>query len=220
MISQMRVSVKHRGNVYSRFSALHTLKYTLILSMQFREIHPFMEYLCCVHCKGKTADIFYWFYERKLLLGNISNTKKFSYLKKQTYEPYLLKVFWEIYLWVPDYEILGSFLIVVCNSSSDSAISHCMLDTRMRMYVYKICWYINHLRSLVFVISRRCSLGKSAFYSIQYNNLLKCNLAASKLFHVFIQSIKFCPFHCHISKSADVWNGWFIKETKNERLLL
>ena len=146
--------------------------------------------------------------------------KSFPIWKNKHMSPMLLKVFWEIYLWVPDYEILGSFLIVVCNSSSDSAISHCMLDTRMRMYVYKICWYINHLRSLVFVISRRCSLGKSAFYSIQYNNLLKCNLAASKLFHVFTQSIKFCPFHCHISKSADVWNGWFIKETKNERLLL
>ena len=99
--------------------------------------------------------------------------KSFPIWKNKHMSPMLLKVFWEIYLWVPDYEILGSFLIVVCNSSSDSAISHCMLDTRMRMYVYKICWYINHLRSLVFVISRRCSLGNLRF--TQFNTTIYWN---------------------------------------------
>ena len=36
-------------------------------------------------------------------------------------------------------KILFSFLIFVCNSSSDSIFCHCMLNTRMSMYIHKIC---------------------------------------------------------------------------------
>ena len=50
--------------------------------------------------------------------------------------------------------------------------------------------------------------GKTVFYSIQCKN--GC-LAASDLFHVVTQSIKFCTFYYHILKSADVRKRWFIK---------
>ena len=75
------------------------------------------------------------------------------------------------------------------------------------------------------------------------------SLAASDLFHMFTQSINFHIFHCHsrlvfcwffyirrnlpfadgrnattlvychISNSADVWEGWFFKEPENEQVL-
>ena len=50
------------------------------------------------------------------------------------------------------------------------------------------------------------------------------DLAAFYLFHIVTQSIRFYKFHCHISKSTDVWTGWLINPwsniPKNERLLL
>ena len=55
-------------------------------------------------------------------------------------------------------KILGSFLIFVYNSSSDSTISHCMLNTRISMYIHKICQNVNHLRSLVLIIPKAAFL--------------------------------------------------------------
>ena len=37
-------------------------------------------------------------------------------------------------------------------------------------------------------------------------------MAASELFHMFTQSIKFCTLYYHVSKSADVSKMWFIKD--------
>ena len=51
--------------------------------------------------------------------------------------------------------------------------------------------------------------GEKLFYSIHYKN--GC-LAASDLFHMFTQSIKFYTFHCHLLKRAEVWKMWFIKQ--------
>ena len=45
------------------------------------------------------------------------------------------------------------------------------------------------------------------------------SLAASDLFHMFTQPIKFYIFHCHILKSADISTKWFIKCMENGRLL-
>ena len=129
----------------------------------------------------------------------------------------LLKAFWEMYLCdhiTKDWnKILVSFLIFVWNSSSDSTFSQCMLDTSMRIHIYKICWYVNHLRSLVLIISKGCSQGKLCFTQFSKTIYWNRDLTAFDFFDMFTQSIKFCPFHCHISKGADVnvWNGWFIK---------
>ena len=56
--------------------------------------------------------------------------------------------------------------------------------------------------------SSRYSQGKTMFYSVYYKN--DC-LAASDLFHMFTQSIKFYTFYYHVLKSTDVWKMWFIK---------
>ena len=58
--------------------------------------------------------------------------------------------------------------------------------------------------------------GKNCFYSIQYKNVC---LAASDLFNMFTQSIKFFAFHYHVLKSRDVCMVHQI-DSKNEWLLL
>ena len=128
MVSQMRVSVKHRRNVYSRFNAfIHFIYITMYLIfyyllMTFQNSYRFIRYICFVDCTGKIIDIFYWFYERKLpLTSPIVRNFCLFFLAKN----------WN--------KILGSSLIFVCNSSSDFTISHCMLNTRMSMYIHKIC---------------------------------------------------------------------------------
>ena len=50
--------------------------------------------------------------------------------------------------------------------------------------------------------------GKIVFYSVKYKN--GC-LAASYLFHMFTQSIKFYTFHYHVLKSTHVCEVWFMK---------
>ena len=129
MVSQMRVFVKHRRKVYSRFNAFIHFIYIkmylifIFLLMAFQKIYCFIRYICCADCIVEEIDMLYWFYERKLPLGNISNTTKFlSFLFSKRLK-----------------KILGSFLIFVWNSSIDSTISHCILNTRMSMYVHKIC---------------------------------------------------------------------------------
>ena len=129
MASQVCVSVKHRRNVYSRFTLfihfIYIIMYLIFyyLLMTFQTMYRFIRYLSCVYCIGKIIDRFYWFYERKLRLGNIFNSKNFY-----------------LFILVKDWnKILGSFLIFVYNRSSDTTISHCMLNTRMSMYIHKLC---------------------------------------------------------------------------------
>ena len=50
--------------------------------------------------------------------------------------------------------------------------------------------------------------GKTVFYSVKYKS--GC-LAASYLFHMFTQSIKFYTFHYHVLKSTHVCEVWFMK---------
>ena len=54
------------------------------------------------------------------------------------------------------------------------------------------------------------SYGEKLFYLVQYKNR---RLAASDLFHMFTQSIKFYTFHYQVLKSPDVCKRWFKKQT-------
>ena len=70
-------------------------------------------------------------------------------------------------------------------------------------------------------VSESCCINnthreKLCFYSIQYKNVC---LAASDLFNMFTQSIKFFAFHYHVLKSRDVCMVHQI-DSKNEWLLL
>ena len=128
MVSQMRVFVKHRRNVYSRFNAFIHFIYIkmylifIFLLMAFQKIYCFIRYICCADCIVEEIDMLYWFYERKLpLTSPIVRNFCLFFLAKN----------WN--------KILGSSLIFVCNSSSDTTISHCMLNTRMSMYIHKMC---------------------------------------------------------------------------------
>ena len=82
MVSQTRVSAKHCRNVYSRFTASYILYMMYFIFtywlMTFQTIYRFIRYIWCVHWIWKIPDIF--FYERKLLLGDICNTTVFSFL--------------------------------------------------------------------------------------------------------------------------------------------
>ena len=98
MASQMRVSVNHCRNVYSRFTAFIHFIYIkmylifIYLSMSFQKIYHFIRYIFYVDCTGKTNDMFYWFYERKLPLGDIFNTTKFlSFIFSKR-----LKIYWVV----------------------------------------------------------------------------------------------------------------------------
>ena len=58
---------------------------------------------------------------------------------------------------------------------------------------------------------------KSVFYSIHYEN---CYFAASELFHMFTQSVKFYTFYCHILKRGTHLGFNAIKMLKKASLAL
>ena len=49
---------------------------------------------------------------------------------------------------------------------------------------------------------------------------IEIEVAASDLFHMFIQSINFYTFHCHMLNNRDICKKGSIKKTENERLAL
>ena len=65
------------------------------------------------------------------------------------------------------------------------------------------------------------SLIMEKLWDTQINTRIYWNrsFAVSDLF-IWLQSIKFYTFHCHILKNIDVWKRWFINETENKLLLL
>ena len=76
-------------------------------------------------------------------------------------------------------------------------------------------WIWSWRKTKVFYESyKKCLMIKikqeKLFYSIQYKN--GC-LAASDLFHIFTQTIKFYRFYYHILRSTDAWKMGFIKQT-------
>ena len=96
----------------------------ILINDTSKDLLLYKVYLLC-HWIWKITDMLYWFYERNLLMGDVSNTTKiFSFLFQK-------KKNWN--------KVLGSLLTIACSISSDYFISQCTLDTRMSMYARKMC---------------------------------------------------------------------------------
>ena len=66
-------------------------------------------------------------------------------------------------------------------------------------------------RTGTLIFTKRYSPGMLIFTELSPRIYWNRSFAASYLFPVFMQSIYFYTFYCHISKNTDVWKIWFIK---------
>ena len=109
-------------------------------------------------------------------------------------------------------EILGNMcIVIICFPPFDIISFEININFLMKLFPYMIIKSGQKLKCLD---------------NTQYKN--GC-LAASDLFHMFTQSIKFHTFHYPVLKSTDVWKMWLIKswryntdqiDSQNEWLLL
>ena len=126
------------------------------------------------------------------------------------------------------HRFLFSFLIIMLR------ISNLALSTHS---IYTICTkYVPIWQNLLETISRLSFRVLKLFRNVeivltiltwkscctQFSSRINWNrdLKPLTFFMRFTQSIKFCPFHFHTSKSKNVWKRWFIKQIENQWLLL